>query len=302
MVIELTAKEILAKAEESESDFTFKTKLQVIDLTESITRKGDPYLIITLGDITQKIYNVKQWIEDEAELTLQRLKLNIGNILEIEGKFDKQYGNATIVSSRLLTQKEINLENFLPPNPIDKEVLLGVLNETIKNIRNSHLKKLLEDIFADVDIKEKYVEVPSSIIHHHPYKYGNLEHTIGMIKIFQQLENYYNQDTNLDINLIYTGIIVHDIGKLLVYGLNNGIPKIIRGSDLLGHLVLGTQLVSRYMNRIKDFPKDLKNKIRHLILSHHGKKEWGSVVKPQFPEAEILHYLDMIDSRFKSTQ
>jgi 3'-5' exoribonuclease len=120
-----------------------------------------------------------------------------------------------------------------------------------------------------------------------------------MINIFDNLVNYYERNTLLDTDLIYTGIILHDIGKIFEFCLNNDLPmKTIEGK-LHGHLILGDQFVSKVLKRIDNFPKDLENRIRHLILSHHGKIEWNSVVKPQIPEAEILHLLDMIDSRFK---
>ena len=120
-----------------------------------------------------------------------------------------------------------------------------------------------------------------------------------MIKLFEQLVKYYNRNTNLDVDLIYAGIILHDIGKIYEIQLYNGLPKGNSKGILYGHLVCGDHLVSKFIKEIDGFPKDIENKLRHLILSHHGKKEWDSVVEPQFPEAEILHYLDMIDSRFK---
>jgi len=87
------------------------------------------------------------------------------------------------------------------------------------------LKELLDKIFSDNDIKTKFIECPSSVKKDHPYKFGNLEHTIGMIKIFENLETFYNRSTNLDVDLIYTGIILHDIGKIYEYYIYNGIPK-----------------------------------------------------------------------------
>ena len=120
-----------------------------------------------------------------------------------------------------------------------------------------------------------------------------------MINIFDQMVSYYKRNTLLDVDLIYTGIILHDIGKIFEFDLNNDLPmKSIEGK-LYGHLILGDQYVSKVLKGIGKVSKDLENKIRHLILSHHGKIEWNSVVEPQFPEAEILHLLDMIDSRFK---
>lgn len=294
----LKAADIILKATNSQSNFNFKTKLQVIEQTQKIAKNMKPYLIVTLRDSTNELRNVKKWIDNVNDLEAQSQKLAVGNILEIDGTYDGTYG-PNIRKSTELKRDEINIHDFVNQPELDKGALIGVIFEVISNIKNELLKKFLEDIFKDENIKIKYIECPSSIKFHHSYKYGNLEHTVGMIKIFRQLVTHYNRNTNLDIDLIYTGIIVHDIGKLLEYELNNEIPRIIKGSDLHGHLILGTQLVSRYMNKIDNFPKDLKNRIRHMILSHHGKEEWDSIVKPQFPEAELLHYLDMIDSRFK---
>lgn len=294
----LKADDIILKATTSQSNFNFKTRLQVIEQFQKTTKHGKPYIIVTLRDSTNELRSVKKWIDNENDLEAQSQKLAVGNVLEIDGTYEIKYG-PNIKKSKVLKSDEIKLDDFVKQPDLDKEALIDVIFEVISNIKNELLKKFLDDIFKDEHIKNKYIECPSSIKYHHPYKYGNLEHTVGMIKIFRQLVTHYNRNTNLDIDLIYTGIIIHDIGKLLEYELNNGIPRIIKGSDLHGHLVLGSQLVSRYMNKIDNFPKDLKNRIRHMILSHHGKEEWDSIVKPQFPEAELLHYLDMIDSRFK---
>ncbi len=294
----LKANDIILKVKTSQSNFKFKTKLQVIERFQSTTKHGKPYIVVTLRDLTDEIRSVKKWIDNEEDLEAQSQKLAIGNILEIDGTYDINFGSS-INKSKVLKSDERKLDDFVKQPDLDKETLINVIFEVISNIKNEFLKKFLEDIFKDEPIKNKYIECPSSIKYHHPYKYGNLEHTVGMIKIFRQLVTHYNRNTNLNIDLIYTGIIIHDIGKLLEYELNNLTPRIIKGSDLYGHLVLGNQLVSRYMNKIDNFPKDLKNRIRHMVLSHHGKKEWDSIVEPQFPEAELLHYLDMIDSRFK---
>ena len=296
----MTADELIKEAKTAQDDFNFIIRLQVFDQVEDKTRMGTPYLKLTLRDRTNVIRNVKKWINKDTkdDLEAQRHKFGIGNILEIEGQYNLKYG-PSIKDSTLLTSEQYNLDEFVQTPEIDADSLFEYLSNTISNIQDNSLKKLLEKIFSDEDIKKKYIECPSSIIHHHSYKYGNLEHTIGMIKIFERLVEHYNRNTNLDVDLIYTGIILHDIGKSLEYSLNNGVPKKNAGADLHGHLVLGAQLVSKYMNQIDNFPNDKKNQIRHLILSHHGKKEWDSVIEPQFPEAEILHYIDMIDSRFK---
>jgi len=248
------------------------------------------------------LQNIKKWISDENELTNQKKKYEIGNVLEIDGKYESKYTSISIINEKLLRSNEFDINDFLELPNINKQELIQDLEDTISYIKNNLLQKLLENIFNDKDIRIRYIECPSSVKKHHAYKHGNLRHTISMVNLFKNLEIFYNRNTNLDVDLIYTGILLHDIGKIYEYTIYNGVPKVIPGSKLYGHLVLGIQLVSGFMNKIENFPIDYKNRIRHLILSHHGKREWGSLVEPQIPEAEFLHFLDMVDSRFSLNQ
>lgn len=295
----LKANEILQKIREARNDFSFNTKLQVINHTKKHTKDGRPYFIITFRDLSGELSNFNKWTSNEEEYQQEIKKFEIGNIMEIDCMYKIKFGKIDITNYRKLEKSEFNLNNFVKQTKIDSVSLFRKIHQIILNIQNVKLRELLEKILSDEDIKNKYIECPSSIIHHHNYKYGNLEHTVGMITIFDQLISYYERNTLLDVDLIYTGIILHDIGKIFEISLNNDLPmKTIEGR-LYSHLILGDQFVTKVIKGIEDFPKDLENKIRHLILSHHGKKEWDSVVEPQIDEAEILHYLDMIDSRFK---
>lgn len=162
------------------------------------------------------------------------------------------------------------------------------------------MKDLLNKIFNDCEIKEKFYTCPASILHHHPYQGGTLQHTIGMVECFSRIEEYYQRNTLLNVDLIYTGLLLHDIGKINEYYIYNGISLINKQFALIGHIILGDQLISSIIDQIENFPQDLENQIRHIILSHHGRKEWGSPVEPQSNEAEIVHYLDLLDSRFNT--
>jgi 3'-5' exoribonuclease len=295
----ITASEIILKAKDALTGFNFKTKLQVTNRIQKIGSKGKPYFVITLGDITEEISNVKKWIDDENELELQGIKLDIGNILEFDMTYDKSWQSFVINQSRELSSEEFDLSNFIKPSTLNKDALTNYLFSTISKIQDENMKAFLKNLFSDEELKEKFFEGPSATKKHHNYISGNLEHTVGMLKIFDGMVEYYNRDTNLNVDLIYTGIIIHDIGKAYLYSIHNGIPRVNTDASFHGHLVLGAQLISKYMSKVEGFPKDLMNRVRHMILSHHGKKEWGAVVKPQFPEAVVLHYLDMIDSRFK---
>ena len=296
----LKANEIIVKAKELQNDFFFKAKLQVIDQIIGATKQGNPYLIIPMRDNTSELRKIKKWINEDEELESLREFFEIGSIIEITGKYEKNFNSITINNAKKLSSREFNLGDFIKPPNIDENMLIKKLFETISKIKNNNLKELLENIFKNEEIKKKYFECPSSIKIHHPYICGNLEHSISLITIFENFVNFYNRNSNLDIDLIYTGIILHDIGKIYEFFIYNGIPRSNTEYAMLGHHVLGDQLISKFLNEIYGFPKDLGNRIRHIILSHHGRKEWGSPIEPQFPEAEIVHYLDMIDSRFKS--
>ena len=297
----LKAKEIIAKATTVRQDFVFKTRLQVLDQIIGTTRHGNPYLILPMRDSTSELRKINKWINEGEQLESLREYFDVGSIFELDGRFENRYNSITIINARKLSAKEFDLSDFVKLPYIDDARLSKKFFETISKIKNNYLKLLLRKVFNEKEIKEKYFECPASIIMHHPYKCGNLEHCVAMITIFENYESFYNKNSNLDIDLIYTGIILHDIGKIYEYSIYNGIPRMEPEYAMLGHQVLGDQLISKFINGIEDFPKDLENRIRHIILSHHGRKEWGSPVEPQFPEAEIIHYLDMIDSRFKSS-
>lgn len=292
-------KEIKALLESSHKE-SFKTKLQILKHKEDISTREKAYLRTTLRDLTGEL-NINIFPERHG-VDIDDLKnyFAIGNILDLTLKIEKTAKGSFVNIERFktLNPDQFNLEEFIKPMELDKDVLINTLHQRISKIQDKYLKSLLDEIFNDNAVKQKYIEWPSSIKHHHSYRFGNLEHTAGMIKIFDQLLSFYDKNTKLDIELIYTGIILHDIGKILEYKFNNGIPLYSENANL-GHLYLGAQLISRFIDKVDGFPTDLKNRLIHLILSHHGKEEWDAVEEPQKREAEFLHYLDMIDSRFK---
>lgn len=296
----LNVSEIIGKAERSNKDFQFESKLQVIDKLISYTRNKRPYFVLRLRDITGEIPNCRKWTNDDDEFNFYNDLFDVGNIIKINGQYQCQWNSIIIDRVSILEENDFNLEEFVLFPIEDQERLIEKFNEIISQIKNNFLKNLLIEIFSNIEIKEKYCECPSSISKHHPYRSGNLQHTIGMLTAFKKFTDFYQRNTELNVDLIYTGVILHDIGKLFEYTVKNEVPSYNKDYALRDHISLGAQFVEKYIKEIKDFPKDLKNRILHIILSHHGRKEWGAPIEPQFAEAEIVHYLDMIDSRFKS--
>ncbi|NHI90877.1 MAG: HD domain-containing protein [Candidatus Lokiarchaeota archaeon] len=294
----LKAFEIVEKAEITKTDFSFKSILLVRVQAIKIASNKKPYLDLKMQDITGSIRKVRKWSNNGEEHIKDREIFDIGNVVEIEATFDKGYNSVTINKYKLLENHEYAIEDFIKPENVNAADLIRILDNVIYKIKNPYLKLLLEKIFHDKDIRKKFIDCPSSIEHHHSYKHGNLQHTIGMIKTFEELEKFYEGDTFLNVDLVHTGILLHDIAKIEEYSIYNGVPKYI-SSDLSHHTDIGKKIIIDKIKEIDDFPKYLENQICNIISSHHGKKEWDSLELPLTNEAEVVHNLDMIDSRFK---
>lgn len=289
--------EIIALAKESKSDFPFKGEYQIVNVSKDISKIGKLYYKLMLHDKTGVIRAVR-FVDKEDTLKKLTDIYETGNIIAIEGNYQSKFDSVRIYNERVLKNSEINAEEYVTPSKFNVTELREILEDTICSINNEYLNLILKNIFNDKYLKEKYYECPSSIGFHHSYRSGNLKHVVSMIKTFNTLVKNYEFNEKYDNDLIYTGIILHDIGKTKEYYINNGFPVRNAGYGLMGHIFLGAEIVSNFIKEIEYFPLELEEKLMHLILSHHGRKEFGSPVEPQIKEAEILHYLDILDSNF----
>ncbi|MGV9200709.1 MAG: HD domain-containing protein [Promethearchaeia archaeon] len=256
-----------------------------------------------MRDKYNTLTNFRKWIEDEEKLQKFLDWLRIGDVFEFEGTYSIAYNSSIISEIRKVEPEEYNLEDFGPVPQNELGELRQTLFEVIESIENSYLRELLDNLFSAPKIRDNYFNSPSSTNIHHAYQHGNLEHTVSMLKLLGQLIAFYDKETHLNLDLLKTGIILHDIGKIKEYTVNNTIPVRAQDDGLLSHQILGDHILVNSIREIEGFPKDLENKLRHIIISHHGLKEWGSPIEPKFPEAEFIHYMDLIDSQFalKST-
>ena len=256
------------------------------------TRTGDLYLDLVLRDKTGQI-NAKLWknisdfqdkfvsgdpvvVAARVEEYLDKLQLNIKKINKASVQSYGRYGYdpALIVPSA-------NAD----PNEMWKE-----LTGYIKLIKNRFLKSLVSGIYKRY--KKSILTHPASIMMHHNYRSGLMEHTLSMIKIGIELSDHYN----VDKNLLLTGIFLHDIGKVKEIT-SELISDFTDEGNLIGHIVLGRDIVIEEAKKIKDFPKDLLHKIEHMILAHQGQYEWQSPKIPKFKEALVLHLIDNMDAK-----
>lgn len=294
----ILVEDIIALAQVTLNDFPINGKFLITSVVEKSTKYNTPYLNINLKDKTGEI-RAKRFTRGLTEFKSIKLIYLEGNVVETEGIYQNEWDSVKINHERLLESYEYDTNDYEESSDINVDKLTSTLMNTIDLIENNYLKNLLTLIFGDNDIWQAYFECPASVGMHHSYTHGNLEHTVSMIRIFQAVEENYGNTYNLDSDLVYTGIILHDIGKIKEYSIKNGIPMRNHGYGLIGHFSLGEEIVLNFIRQIEDFPEDLEWKLRHLILSHHGRKEYGSPIEPQIPEAEILHFLDLLDAKYK---
>ena len=263
-------------------------------------------LIVT--DKTGEI-NVKYWGGDNKE-RVKRLydsfktgdvvQVRLGNV-EIYEEKPQISINETSGGIRRCSPNEYDVSDFIA-SPDDNKVksLMKTVQEEIKNIENIQLKNLLGLFFDDKDFVKMYISSPSAMTHHHNYVGGNLEHTIGVLRLCKSISEMY---TGINKDLVITGAILHDVGKLKEYISKASIEKTDEG-NFIGHIVIGDRWVKEKIDVLRkkgqNFDKELENKICHILLSHHGKYEYGSPRMPKTIEAMVVHAADMMDSQVKN--
>ncbi|MHA1300674.1 MAG: 3'-5' exoribonuclease YhaM family protein [Candidatus Helarchaeota archaeon] len=252
---------------------------------------------LELSDLTGHMKSKLFTSDKQADKILSEMK--VGDIYEISGSYSFQYKSFTIGSLNKI--HDFNLKDFVIIPDINADALMDEIYSIIEELENPHLKKLCEIAFQDKELVEKFKKIPSAKKYHHAYPSGNLEHVVGVLRICKTLIDFYHDPKNPHINkeLLFVGAIFHDIGKVFTYNEHNGVVTLTEEGSKIDHIVLGNNFILQLINKLDDFPKELEINLLHMILSHHGRIDWGSPVIPVTPEAELLHYADLLDSRFK---
>ena len=265
--------------------------------------KEGMWFFLKVSDKTGKI-SVKYWGgPDEEKVKTLFDSFTIGDIISITGKaqFDN-YENALVISidgkaeNTIQKNNTFDVADFLPITKKNIEEMVTRLKTIIDEIHDSNIKKLIKSFFNDSSFMEKFSKMAAASNYHHNYVGGLIEHVLNMIELSKVTSSQYEGD--LDLDLMIAGCIFHDIGKIEELEMKSVITYSITG-NLLGHISIGAQMVQKKIDALDEFPEILKNKIVHLILSHHGSLEFGSPVEPMFPEAIALNRIDECDSKIK---
>ena len=223
-------------------------------------------------------------------------KFENGDPVAIKGK-TYQYGSSLMIKVENIskaTEKKyqkygFNATDLIPKSKENPSDLWNKLLKEVDKISKNHFKLLTKKILNDH--KKKFKVYPASISFHYNYQGGLVEQTISIIKISKVIGKHYS----IDNDLLLTGACLHQIGKL--YSINLGSSEFnLNKKSLLGNAILSRDIVNKYIGLIKNFPKEDKLKLEHLILSYQGRKEWQSPVEPQTVEAILLHTINYMDS------
>lgn len=256
------------------------------------TRSGDLYLDLKLRDISGHISG-KIW-DTVSELNE---KFEAGDAVVVSGDVESFMDRPQLVVRKInkATVQHYSRYGFDPAHivPTSKKDPIKMWNEIediINGMKNEYLQSLVATIYKSN--KKQLMIHPASVKMHHNFRSGFLEHILTMAQIAKKISPLYS----VDLDLVLAGVLLHDIGKLKEINSEYEAEYTDEG-NLIGHIVIGRDMVLSAINKIRKFPEDLSQKMEHIILSHQGKYEWQSPKMPSFPEALLVHMIDIMDAK-----
>jgi 3'-5' exoribonuclease len=267
----------------------------VAEKNMAFSQKGSPYLTVRLKDKTGEL-DGKVW-DNAVEFDRQFKK---GDIIAIEGRA-ANYKNAiqiSIIGIRKCNPEEVEPADYLPGVKGDVDAMFDELLSCVDGLTNKPLQDLLYAFFNEEKTARLFKRAPAAKGFHHIYLGGLLEHTLSVVRLLIKIADHY---PNLNRDMLIAGGLLHDIGKIYEFSYD----QLIEYSDegrLIGHIVMGVEMIDRKIAALPDFPPKLALELRHVILSHHGEFEFGSPKRPKTMEALAVHFMDDLDAKLNAFQ
>jgi len=260
------------------------------------TRSNKSYMKLVLGDKTGALDAV---VWDVSDPRVDR-EVERGEIVKVRGEFSRynEKPQLKVLQLRRVIEGEAEKVDMLPATTQDVAQMWAKLQGFIESFTTPDLKRLLLTLLEDPAIAAAYRQAPAAKQLHHAWLGGLLEHVISLLELSDKVAEHYPL---LHRDLLLTGVILHDIGKVRELSWAVGFEYTLEGI-LLGHIQIGAALAERTMDSLPDFPPKLKTLVLHMILSHHGKLEYGSPKLPMIPEALMLNFIDDLDAKMQAVQ
>jgi 3'-5' exoribonuclease len=269
----------------------------------AVGKNGKPYMNLIFMDKSGEI-EARLW-DDVNQYVGQAVR---DAFVWVEGRCQTYQGRRQVVVSKMqiLREDEVNATELLPEAQVDPNRLYARLLEYVASMQDPFYKALAEAVLRDdPEIVVKVKIAPAAKSMHHAYPAGLIEHVVSITGILDGLASHYGQIVDRD--LLFLGGFFHDIGKIWELSYDRVTDYTTEGK-LIGHLVMGVELVDRKIRDLEaqpgrlpaKFPEDKKLLVKHVILAHHGQLEYGSPKRPKCLEALIVHMIDDLDSKVNS--
>ena len=261
----------------------------VVSFTKLTSTNGNQYANIELQDKTGKIEG-KKWSIDSEDIYV----FTPGNIVSINGEvlLYKGYLQVKIYSGRELDKRAVDLSKFLIQSDYSLENLKERFNSLLNEIEDEEINNLVKTIFTKYD--REIFSYPAAKTNHHNYLRGLITHSISMAEIASFVGSKYD---NINLDILIAGALLHDIGKIIELS-GPEITTYTTEGQLLGHISIGFSMLKDECNRL-NIDKEKATQLQHIVLSHHGKFEYGSPVLPATKEAILLSMIDDMDAKME---
>lgn len=266
------------------------TVFLVREKTIAMAKNGKPYMTLKLMDRTGE---VEGRIWDNVEHLDGLFAKN--DFVRVSGKASVYMGKLQLVIQELqrLDEDVVDLADFVPVSKRPLPEMRAELDRLLSSITDNHIGALLRGFFDDAEFFSRYSKAPAAKGMHHVYLGGLLEHSLAVAALACDVAGRYPQ---VNRDLLICGALLHDIGKVSELAYSRSFDYTDEGK-LLGHIILGVQMIEDRVRQISGFPAELGMMIKHLLLSHHGQYEYGSPKRPKFLEAVILNFIDDLDAK-----
>ena len=260
----------------------------------ALTKAGKPYDNLILQDKTGTL-DAKIWEPGSVGID----EFDSLDYIAVMGDITSFQGNLQLNVKRVrkVQEGEYDPKDYLPVSKKDIDGMYTELLGLIASVKHPYLRKLLESFFVeDKDFEKRFKFHSAAKSVHHGFVGGLLEHTLSVVKLCDYYAGYYPQ---LNRDLLITAAIFHDLGKtreLSTFPENDYTDD----GQLLGHIVIGVEMIGEGVRTIEGFPEKLASELKHCVIAHHGELEYGSPKKPALAEAVALHYADATDAKLQT--
>lgn len=257
-------------------------------VTRAIATSGKPYLTIVLqdksGELEGRLWDVYPGAEEA---------LVAGTIVFLNGEIQMYKGKAQVKISRIrlkTDEEDIKIGDLVPAAPVSQDEMAERISNYINEIQNSDIQKITKTLYEKYHAQ--FLSYPAATKNHHEFVSGLAYHVVSMLDLAKAIAGLY---PTLNKDLLYAGVILHDMGKVNELSGPTATQYTIEG-NLIGHISMISSDITRVACEL-NIEGESVMLLQHMVLSHHGKGEWGSPKVPMIREAEMLHYIDNIDAK-----